>query len=82
MTIGSLAWNMRTQHGRAAEGRRRRSWAATPTGNEPRTYRVDFPTAGGPRNCLVEVCLVHATIRAMMWVHFIHRHVRDIVVIL
>ena len=80
MVIGSMAGHMRTQHGRAVEGRR--SLAATPHGKEPWTYRMAFLTVVGPQNCLVEGCPGQAATRTEMWVHFPHQHVRDTVVIL
>ena len=51
-------------------------------GGKPHTYRMDFPTAGGPRNCPIEGCLEQAATRTTMRVHFLHRHVRDFVIIL
>ena len=80
MALGSLAGHIRTQRGRAVEGRR--SWAAVPLGEEPWTYRMVFPTAGGMRNCPVEGCPGRAATRTTMRVKFLHRHVRDTVVIL
>ena len=61
MEIGSMEGHMKTQHGRAVEGRRR--WEATDPGEEPRTYRMALPTNEGPRNCPVEGCLVRASTR-------------------
>ena len=80
MAFGSLAGHMRTQHARAMEGRR--SWAAAPLGEEPRTYRMAFPTAGGTRNFPGEGCPGRVATRTAMRVQFIHRHLRDTVVIL
>ena len=45
-------------------------------------YRMDFLTAGGPRNCPVEGCPGLAATRKEMRVHFFHWHFRDNVVIL
>ena len=68
------------QHVRAVEGRQ--SWAAVPLGEEPRTYRMAFPTAGGPQNYPVEGCPGRVATRMEMQVHFLHRHFQDTVVIL
>ena len=80
MVCGLMAGYMRTQHGRAMEGRR--SWEATPADKDLQTYRMAFPTAGGPRNCPVEVFLVQATTWTVMRVHFLHLCVQYTVVIL
>ena len=79
MALGLLAGHMRTQHGKAVEGRL--SWEITPLGKEPQTNRMAFLTVEGPRNCLVEGCLGHTATSTAMRVHFLHRHVRDTVVI-
>ena len=80
MSLGSMEGHMDTKNGKAAEARQ--SWTTTPTSEEPQTYQMDFPTAGGPQNCLVEGCPGRAVTRTAMRVHFLHRHVRDTVVIL
>ena len=80
MGLRFLAGHMQTQHVRAAKGRR--IWAATSPGKEPRTYRMDFLTAGGTRNCPVEGFLGRAVTGMLMRVQFIHHHVWDTVVIL
>ena len=80
MALGSLARHMQTQYGRAAEGES--SWSATSPVEEPLMYRMAFPTVGGPRNFPVEVFLGFAVMRTAMWVHFIHWHVQDTMVIL
>ena len=51
-------------------------------GDEPRTYRMVFPTRVGHRPCPVEECSGWALTRTAMRVHFSHQHVRDTVVIL
>ena len=79
MALGSLVVHMHMQHGMAAEWIR--SWENTAPGEEPRTYRIEFMTAGGHRNCPVEGCLGGAATRTAMRVHFSHRHVRDTVAI-
>ena len=80
MELGLLVGHMRMQHGRAVE--RRRSWAAATLGEELRTTRMAFPTVGGPRKFPVEGYPGRAAIRKAMRLHFLHRHVRDTVVIL
>ena len=80
MATGSMAGNMMTQHGRAEE--EIWSWTNLVTGEEPRTYHMDFVAKEGPRSCLVEGCLVRVATRTAMHVHFLHRHAQDTVVIL
>ena len=69
-----------TQNGRAAEAQR--SWKTSATGEEPRTYRMEFLDKGGPRSCPEEGCLGRAETRTAMQVHFLYRQVLDTVVIL
>ena len=73
MALGLLAVHRQTQHGKTTGGRRH--WETTPTGGEPRTYRLALPTYGGLRNCPVEGCLGRAMTRTTMRVHFFHQHV-------
>ena len=58
------------------------SWTASPPGEEPRTYRMTFPTNGGPWSFPVDGCPGLAVTRTAMQVHFLHRNVHDNVVIL
>ena len=51
-------------------------------GGVSRTYRIAFPTKGGPRGYPVEGCPVRAGTRTAMRMHFCSRNVRDIVIIL
>ena len=51
-------------------------------GDEPRTYKMTFLTKAEPRPCPIKGCSGRASTRTEMIVHFWHRHVRDIVVIL
>ena len=46
MAFGSLVGHMQTENGRATEGRRH--WESMPPGEEPRAYKMAFPTSGGP----------------------------------
>ena len=55
---------------------------ATDPGGDPRTYNMAFPTVGWAMNFPVEGFLGRAVTRTAMWVHFLHRHVQDIVIIL
>ena len=48
----------------------------------PRTYKMSFPEKGGPRRCPVEGCPGDLATRTAMRVHFVHRHVHNIVVML
>ena len=67
MAEGSLAGHKMTQHGQAAEARRR--WKTSYTEEESQTYHVAFPAKGGPQRCLVEGCPGQAATRMVMWVH-------------
>ena len=78
--LRSLAGHMQINHGKESVGRR--SWESTAPSGEPHTYRMAFPTSGGPWNFPVEGYPRRATTRTAMRVHFFHRHVRDTVIIL
>ena len=78
IAAGSLSSHLMTQHGKAAPWRH--LWAPQTTGG-PRTYKMHFPT-GSRRQCPVEGCPGVYVTRAAMWVHFVHRHVHDTVLIL
>ena len=80
MVLGSMGGYIITLHGQAAE--ERQSWAALPLGEEPRTYQMDFLTAGGPWRSTVEGCPERSATRMVILVNFMHLHVRDTVVIL
>ena len=80
MTAGSLTSHLMTQHGRVAETRR--LWRTPDAGAGPRTFQMNNPAKGGPWSCPVEGCLGRVATRTAMWVHFLHRHVLDTVVIL
>ena len=80
MEFGLMAGYMKMQHGREAE--ERCIWSASPPGEEPRMYQMTFPTKGGPRSFPVDGCTVRLATRTAMRVYFLHRHVRDTVVIL
>ena len=78
--MGLLVVHKKTQHGKAAGGRRH--WVTTNPRGDTLTYKMDFPTAGGPSNCPVEGCQGRAATRTAIRVNFLHRHVRDTVIIL
>ena len=78
IAAGSLSGHLMTRHGRAAT--RRHLWPPQTTGG-PRTYKIAFPRRSR-RQCPVEGCPGVSATRAAMRVHFVHRHVHDIVVIL
>ena len=80
MAAGSLASHRMSQHGKAKETHW--SWEASAMGGDPRTYRMDLPTKGGPRSCPVEGCPGRAGTRTEMRMYFCSWHVRDIMVIL
>ena len=80
MAAGLLAYHRMTQHGQAKE--ELWIWEASSTGGDPQTYRLDFPTKGGSRNCPVEGCPGRAGTRTTMQMHFCSRHFWDIVIIL
>ena len=48
MTLGSMAINMMTQHGRVAEARR--SWRTPATGDGPQIFQMAFLAKRGPRS--------------------------------
>ena len=79
MAAVSMEGNMKTQHERVAE--ERWSWKTSDTGEEPQMYRMAFLAKGVPQRCLVEGCPGRMAMRTAMRVHFIHRHVRDTIVV-
>ena len=78
--LGSLIVHLHMQHGTATDGKRH--WETTSPGGEPCTYKMAFPTSGGPRNCPIEGCWERAATRMVMRFNFFHRHFRDTVIIL
>ena len=83
MAAGSLEAHRMLQHGKTKEDKWRWTDAATGGGGgEPKTYRIEFPTKGGMRDCPVEGCPGRAGTRTEMRVHFWRRNVRDVVIIL
>ena len=59
-----------------------RHWGATAPIGELRTYKVVFLTAGGARNYPIKWYRVWSAKRTAMMVHFLHRYVKDTVIIL
>ena len=51
-------------------------------GDKPRIYRMAFLARAGPRPCPVKGCSGRASTQKEIRVYFLHRHVRDTVVIL
>ena len=82
MAAGSLEAHCMIHYRKAKEDKWSWTDAATGGGGEPHTYRIEFLTKGGTRECPVEGCPGRAGTRTAMRVHFWRRHVRDIVIIL
>ena len=51
-------------------------------GNNPRTFRMEFPAKTGPMPFPVEGCNDRAATRMVMRVHLWNRHVQDTVAII
>ena len=78
--LGFLGVHEHTHHGKADGGKWH--WNTTSPSRDPRTYKMVFPTAGPLRNCPAEGCQGQAAMRTAIRVHFLHRHVRDTMIIL
>ena len=63
-------------------GRETAAMEHTVRGGRNSDYRMSFPAKGGPRKCPVAGCPGRVATRTEMRVHFVHRHVLDIMVIL
>ena len=61
---------------------RRPKWATTPAILDPRLYRVSFPRYTGYIGCLVGGCKGWLTTCTNLQIHFVHRHMRDTIVII
>ena len=79
LEVGSMSSHLMTRHGKAVG--RRRMWTPQMEGGA-KTYRMSLLTKGGPQRCPVEECLGDLATSTAMRVHFVHRHVQDIVVML
>ena len=62
MALGSMEGHMRTIHGQSSE--ERRSWVASPLGEELRAYHMALSTAGGPCRRSLRTSLNQAAPRA------------------
>ena len=80
MALGLMAGRIRMKHGQAAE--ERWIWSSLSPGEEPQTYWMSLLTVGVSRSCPVEGCPGRTATMTAMRVHFLHRYVRDTVVIL
>ena len=80
MAAGFLESHRMTQHRQVKE--EQWSWEALATGGDMQTYRLAFPTKGGPRSFPVEGFPGRAGTQKAMRMHLCSRHVRDIVIIL
>ena len=79
LAVRSMSSHLMNRHGKAAG--RQRLWTPQTEGGD-KTYRMSFPTKGGPRRCPVEGCPGDLATRKVMRVHLVHRHVQDTVVML
>ena len=52
-----------------------------PPKGEPQMYRMSFSTVAGQRDCTVKGCKGREVTRIGLHVHFLHRHMRDTMVI-
>ena len=80
MAILLMAGHMGKKHGRVAG--EIWIWTLFPPVEEPQTLRMAFRTTGGLQSCSIEGCPGRAATRTAMQVNFMHRNVRDTVVIL
>ena len=80
MVLGSLAFHLQMQHRKSSVSRWH--WGTPFLSRDPCTYKMDFPTSRGPRNCPVKECWGRAATRTAIQVHFFHWHFRDTVIIL
>ena len=80
MAVGLLVVHLQMHHGNVKGGRK--NWKTTAPSEEPCTYSMAFPTAGGPWNCTIKGFLGRASPRTAMRDHLFHWHVQDNVIIL
>ena len=81
LTKGSLVTHRQTQH-IVAKGGLGSEGDEADKGNDPITYRLEFPAKAGPRPCPVEGCGGRSSTWTAIRVYFYNRNVRDTVVIL
>ena len=79
LAVRSMSSHLMTRHGKAA-GRQRLWTPQTESGTK--MFRVSFLTKGGPRRYPVEGRPGTLAMRTAMWLHFVHWHIQDTVVIL
>ena len=80
---GNRGWVHVESHDDSAwEGRNTAAPLGPPEKSGAGMYKMHFPAKDGIRRCPVEGCPGVLATRAAMWVHFVHRHVHDTVVIL
>ena len=77
LAVGSMLSHLMNRHWKAAG--QQRLWTPQ-TESGAKTYRMSFPTKGGPRRCPLEGCPGALAMRTAMRVHFVHWHVQDTVV--
>ena len=78
LAAGSLADHFQIQ----SRKERPPQWVTPPDTPEPRIYRVSFPRAYGSIGCPVGGCERQETMCTNLWIHFMHRHVCDMIVIM
>ena len=79
IAVGSMSIHLMTRNGKAAA---RQHLCPPQTDEGPRTYKMSFLDKGGRRRCPVERYPGMLATRTAMWVHFLHQHVHDTVVML
>ena len=80
MPLGFLEFHLQMKHGKATGGRRH--WGTMAPSREPRTYKMDLPTAGGTRNFPIKGCREWGATRMAMRDHSYHWHAQDTMIIL
>ena len=79
LTARSLLSHLMTQHGR--EALIWRQWSTPAAWTIPQMYSISFQAKGGPRKCMVMGCPCRMAMRTVMWVHFVHEHVLNTMLI-
>ena len=79
--VGSLLTHRQIQHG-VVRGDQGGAPPPPPPPREAQTYRVSFPKHLSRLRCLLEGCLGGASSRTNLRIHFAHRHVRYVIMIL
>ena len=76
-----MAAHCQTQHGVEKGGPGQEGYGEV-GGEDPRTYRIVFPTNSGPGHCPVEGCSDRPATRNAMRVHLWHQNFRDTMLIM